>query len=442
MKKFVTLSLAVALGIPMFAESLRIFKCSEDGIPGQTEPQLMGFSMSANGRYVCGAIEMAAGIFIADCETGEVKWKAMEESGGELRSVDDNGVGIGILDDHGTLFSFATEEETMLKVPEGYRYVQGEGISNDGSIKVGSLTGSSFDTKGAYSTQEDKWEILPMPTDQEAGDLKEFYNESFSAAKFVSGDGRVIMGHVGSFTFPIVWTRNETGEYVADFFPARFVKTVENDNTKELYNISGMYTCMSHNGKYVGTVGLVIGGPNNDNFLVPVIYNTEEKTLKIYSETQEIDELGIGLFPRAIADDGTFVGTVGQPQTGSTGSFIMKAGQEQAELFVDAFPAYAEKLGPSDEAGYNVPTGISADGNNILGYTYYSDDLEMSSDAPAYYLTYVISLAGSGVDHVDGEVKHMPVSVYSIDGRPLSRMQKGLNIVRKTDGNVCKILNK
>ena len=248
------------------------------------------------------------------------------------------------------------------------------------------------------------------------------------------------MGHVGSFTFPIVWTRNQAGEYVTDFYPARYVKTQENDATKELYNISAMYTCMSHNGKYVGSVGLIIGGPYNEFFIVPVIYNTEEKTLKIYKEWQDIDELGVGLYPRAIADDGTFIGTVGQPQTGSTGAFIMRAGQEQAELFVDAFPAYAEKLGPSDEAGYNVPTGISADGNNIVGYTYYSDDLDASSDAPAYYLTYVISLAGSGVDQVDGTAMHMQEGIYSIDGRKIGRMAKGLNIVRNADGTVSKII--
>ena len=442
MKKIVTLSLALALGAPMFAESLRIFKISEDGIPGQTEPQLMGFSMSANGKYVCGAIEMAAGIFIADCETGEVKWKMAEESGGELRSVDNNGLAIGIFDDGGTLFSFATEEATALKTPEGYRYVQGESITDDGSVKAGSLTGTSFDTVGAYSRNDEEWETLPFPTAEEAGDLYEYYNDSFSAAKFISGDGRVIMGHVGSFTFPIVWTMNEAGEYVTDFFPARYIKTRENDDTKELYNISAMYTCMSHNGRYVGSIGLVVGGPYNENFIVPVIYDTQEKTMKIYKEVQDIDEFGLGLFPRAIADDGTFVGTVGQPQTGSIGSFIMRAGKEQAELFVDAFPAYAEKLGVSDEVGYNVPTGISADGNHILGYTYYSDDLDESSSAPAFWLTYVISLAGSGVEQMDGAAMRMPEAVYSIDGRKLGRMAKGLNIVRNADGTISKILIK
>lgn len=84
MKKFITLSLALALGVgcPLFADGLRIFRISEDGIPGQTEPQLMGFSISGNGRYVCGAVEQAAGVFIADCLTGEVKWKMADESGG------------------------------------------------------------------------------------------------------------------------------------------------------------------------------------------------------------------------------------------------------------------------------------------------------------------------------------------------------------------------
>lgn len=446
MKKIVTLSLALSLSAPLFADSLHIFRLSEDGVPGQTEPQLMGFSISANGRYVCGAIESGSGIFVADSQTGEVKWKMGENSGGELRGVDNKGVGIGFFDDGGVLFSFSSDSGSMLTVPSGYRNVQGESISNDGSVMAGSFTGSSFNTIAAYSRDGGDWSLLPMPSDDEIGNLKDKYNENMSSAKFVSGDGKIIMGHVGSFSFPIIWSLDENGEYVPDFFPARYVKGTEadmDDDSKELYNLSAMYTCMSNNGKYAGGVGVIKGGPYSELFLVPVIYNTESKTLKIYKEWQNIDEMGIGLYPRAIADDGTFVGTVGQPQTGSSGSFIMWPGQEQAELLVDAFPAYAEVLGFSDSVGLNVPTGISADGKYILGYTYYSDDLEITSEAPAYWLTYVITTDASGVEGIpSSETRTVPEAIYSVDGRSLSRMNRGLNIVRQSDGSVTKIIKK
>lgn len=247
----------------------------------------------------------------------------------------------GFIDDDGVLFSFATEVVSMLKAPSGIRCVLGEGLSNDGSVMVGSFALQSFDTAAAYSAGGKGWALLPMPTDSELGNLKDNIS-SMSAAKFVSGDGKVILGYLGSFTLPVVWTLDEDGNYVPDFFPARYVKAVEADRydeTKELYGLSAMYTCMSNNGMYVGGIGLIANEDNTSTRIVPVIYNTEEKTLRVYREIQDIDYMQLGLFPRAIADDGTFIGTISQPDS-NMGAFIMKAGKEQAELYVDAFPAF------------------------------------------------------------------------------------------------------
>ena len=446
MKKLFTFALSLTVASTLLADNVRIFKCSEDGIPGQTEPQLMGFSMSADGHFICGTIEQGAGLFIADAFSGEVKWLIDGESSSELRNVDNNGVGIGFIDDNGILFAFDTEDLSAFDVPSGYRYVQGEGISGDGSVMVGELALQSFNTLAAYSVGGGDWQTLPAPSDAELGNLKQYISD-MSAAKFVSENGKVILGHIGSFTFPTVWTMNGDGEYVSDFFPERYVKAVEedrNDDSKPLYALSGYFTCMSHNGKYVGAVGLVANDDNSDTRIVPVIYDTEEKSLRIYDDEQQLDDVGLGLFPRAIADDGTFVGTIGQPSTpqGNYGAFIMKAGRSQAESFLEAFPAFSEKLGESDILGQNIPTGISADGKYILGYTFYSDDYDISSDAPAYYVTYVISLNGSAVEKVDDAAGRMAEAVYSIDGRKLGAMQKGLNIVRNADGSVSKILRK
>ncbi|MDE7350136.1 MAG: hypothetical protein K2N25_03645 [Muribaculaceae bacterium] len=411
-----------------------------------TEPQLLGFSISADGHYVCGTIEQGAGIFMADAFTGVVKYNVDGDYSSELRCADNNGNAIGFIDDDGILFSFETGDVTLLKAPSGYRYVLGEGLSNDGSVMVGELAAQSFDTMAAYSDADGVWKKLPLPSDDETGYLKQYIN-NMSGAKFVSADGKVILGHLGSFSYPMVWTRNAAGEYVSDFFTARYLKAVEadrNDDSKPLFGITAMFTCMSHNGKYVGTIGAVANEDYTATRIVPVIYDTEEKTLKVYSEMQEIDYAEAGLFPRAIADDGTFIGTIGQPSTpeGNLGAFIMKAGQQQAEMFVDAFPVFAEKLGESDTLGQNIPTGISADGNYILGYTYYSDDYDVMSDAPAYFVTYVLNLSSSGVDQVESADMGAPAAVYSVDGRSIGRMQKGLNIVRNADGSVSKILKK
>lgn len=447
MKKFFIFAISLALGTSVYADGLRIFKCSEDGIPGQTEPQLMGFNMSSDGHYVCGTIEQGAGLFIADNFTGEVKWMVDGEASSELRCVDNNGVAIGFIDEYGVLFTFDTGAVSDIDVPSGYLYVQGEGLSNGGSVMVGELVEQAFiKTLAAYSIEGGEWKMLSNPSDAELGNLKQYISD-MSGAKFVSDDGKVILGHLGSFSYPIVWTRDEDGEYVPDFFPERYVKAVEedrNDETRPLYAISGSYTCLSHNGKYVGSIGLVANDDNTYTRIVPVIYDTEEKSLKIYDEMQDIDEMGLGLFPRAIANDGTFVGTVAQPSTpqGNYGAFIMKAGQTQAESYLEAFPEFAKILGESDALGQNIPTAISADGKYILGYTYYSDDYDLSSDAPAYYATYVISLVDSGVDQLASSVEGITPSIYSVDGRKLGSMAKGLNIVRNSDGSVKKILKK
>ncbi|MDE7419334.1 MAG: hypothetical protein K2N35_03905, partial [Muribaculaceae bacterium] len=426
------------------ADTLQIFKCSEDGIPGVTEPQLMGFSISPDGRYICGAVEQAAGVFIADCATGEVKWKMAEESSGELRGIDNYGRAIGYYDGNGVLMPFDSMDVEMLKLPSNARYILGEGISSLGNVMVGSFTEQSFSTSAAYSLDGGEWMALPYPSDEELGNLKDKFN-SMSAAKYVSGDGKVILGYLGSFTFPIIWKLNDAGVYEPDFFPARYVKGSEedvNDPSKPLVGLNAFYTAMSSNGKYVGAVGTIKGEEGNYR-LVPVIYNTEEKTLKIYEDHQEIDYFSLGLFPRAIADDGMFIGTVGEPFTDSSGSFIMRVGEEQAELFVDAFPEYNKVLGFSDiEAGLNVPTGISADGAYILGYTYYSDNMDISDESPAYFLTYVIHTGTSGVEEISSEANSSQEAIYSIDGRTLREMTKGVNIIRKADGTVSKILKK
>ena len=97
-------------------------------------------------------------------------------------------------------------------------------------------------------------------------------------------------------------------------------------------------------------------------------------------------------------------------------------------------------LGEADVLGQNVPTGISADGQHIVGYAYYSKDYDITSEEPAYYVTYLISLDGSGVETSRLTPAEAPGAIYSIDGRSLSGLQKGLNIVRNADGSITKIL--
>lgn len=443
MKKAITLSLGLALCATVYADDIRIFSCGI-GTPGVEEPALMGLGISANGKYICGALQEGIGIFVADNETGDVNWLILSnDDGGELRHVDNNGVAIGVADE-GILFSMEDAEETFIYAPTGYRYFLGESLTNDGSMIVGSLPGQSYDGKAVYTYDKQEWFFLPVPTKEELGALDP--RADASSAKFVSGDGNVIFGHLGSFGIPIAWIKNEAGEYEPDFFPAKYLKVTEDDRNnpdKPLYGLSAMYTCMSNNGKYLCMVGKIL--TEDDNYLdVPVVYDTEKKDIVIFGESQEIDEAGNGLYPLAISDDCTIIGTIGQPYFHSVGSYILKAGETQAERFNDAFPAFAEKLGESDEYGFNMPNGISADGRYILGYTFYCEDYN-DPGADAYWVTYTIDTQSktTGIEASTAiENLAKPEAYYSVDGKRLSEMSKGINIVRMSDGTVRKVIKK
>lgn len=441
MKKFFTLSVAFAICASISAESVKIFRISEDGIPGTTEPELYGLAISPNGNFFCGVLTEGAGIFIGDSRSGEIKYKVFEsEQGGELRAIDNNGVAIGF-ENYGITYSFASNDLFEIETPDTVKTFLGEGLTADGGFIVGSFSSTSFSTIAACKKIEGDWNILPLPTDEQLGNYAGKVRME-SSAKRVSADGKYILGNIGGFSVPILWVRNDNGEYEVDFFPQRFVKLEEKDipdESKPLYAISGMYgSSMSDNGRYVTMLALMKDADDYD-INVPVVYDTHTKEIKIYNEIQEIDGNGYGLYPTAIANDGTFIGTVGMPIHGSAGSFIMKAGSTTAESFLEAFPEFYEKLGETDMFGFNVPTGISADGSKILGYTFYADDF-YSTEGDAYYETYMIDLS---TDNAVGEIPSAPVSsesIYSIDGRRLKSLTKGINIVRNPDGTTTKIL--
>lgn len=441
MKKFFTLSVAFAICASFSAETVKIFRVSDGGVPGLTEPELYGLALSPDGNFFGGVLTESTGIFIGDSRSGEIKFKVFNsELGGEIRGVDNDGVAIGF-ETYGLTYSFATDEISEIEAPDTVKTFLGEGLTADGSFIVGSFSSTSFATIAVCKKIDGDWNILPMPTDEQLGNYAGKVRME-SSAKHVSSDGKYILGNIGGFSVPILWVRNDDGEYEVDFFPQRFVKLEEKDipdESKPLYAISGMYgSSMSDNGRYVTMLALMKDADDYD-INVPVVYDTHTKEIKIYNEPQEIDGNGLGLYPTAVANDGTFIGTVGMPIHGSAGSFIMKAGSTTAESFLEAFPEFYDKLGETDMYGYNVPTAISANGSKILGYTFYADDF-YSPDGDAYYETYMIDLS---TDNAVGEIQSASVSaesIYSIDGRRLNSLTKGINIVRNPDGSTSKIL--
>ncbi len=437
MKKFFTFLGVFALCTSVNAETVKMLSLGL-GQPGIDEPGMMGMAISADGRYVCGTLEYGFGYFVGDLTTEKYAYAITDDDeGAELRHVDNNGLAIGF---NGPGVTYSLDGvETVLATPDGYRYVLGEDITNDGSLMVGSLVANDYGTFAAYSKNGGEWTLLPKPSDEEMG---VFANDGFTAAKHVSGDGRVIAGYVGSFGPAMVWIMNENGEYEPDALFARYLITDEtsDDDARKFINLATMN--ISNNGKYVLLQGTMMNGDDlSDTVVVAAVYDTETKSLKIYDEPQEIDEAGMGLCPSAIADDGTFIGVIGQPMMGSTGSFIMKAGETQAKYLMNVYPEYAAIFMETDQYGNSVPMDISADGKKIIGYAYYCEDFSAEDSIP-YFTTWVIDSTGTVAVESIATDSIQPEAVYSIDGRKQNGLKKGINIIRMSDGSVKKIINR
>lgn len=435
MKKLFTLFLGFALCSTMNAQTVRMLTMGL-GTPGLDEPQFMGLSISPDGRYACGSLDMASGYFVADLVNNDFMFELTEDpEGAELRHVDNNGLAIGY-NGPGVTYSFEGVETVLATPSDEYKYVLGEALTNDGSILVGSLVAKGYLTYAAYSKDGGEWTLLPEADEALLGE----YVGTGSAAKYISGDGKVILGSIGNFGPAVLWTLGDNGEYVVDPLFSKYVIMTDEDMAAGEKTLYGLHPAgLSNNGKYALFQGTIVEG--DIPMSVPVVYDVESKELTIYSEPQEIDQNGTGLLPTAIADNGTMVGIVGtQPLFESFGSFIWEAGKDQAQLLGQAFAAYDEMFGVADSIGYCLPTGMSADGRYILGYGFFIEDFE-DPESLAYFTTFLIDVKGtSGVESIETAGNVSVAQIYSVDGSQRARLAKGINIVRMSDGSVRKIV--
>lgn len=429
-KHFLFVSVVAAITIGANAQSFRFLDFGL-GEPGTDEPGMMGMSISPNGRYVCGAIQMGMGYFMGDLETNKFFFRISEDDeGADLRDVDNNGLAIGF-DGPGVTVNIDGTRTELKNPSSAYKYVLGEALTNDGSILVGSLVGAGYVTYAAYSKDGGEWTKLPEIDPAICG----VYANRGTAAKIVSGDGRIIGGYVSSFGPATLWVRNDAGEYEVDPIFTQYAKVTVDEN-KEW---AGFYIQnISNNGKYVLIQGRRNSAPET---AVPLVYNTETKEMTIYDEKQtNFDDNNWGITPTAIANNGLFVGVVGQVAA-NLGGFIMYPGETQAEKLCDAFSEYHDDFVHMDVYGYHMPMSLSENGEYLLGYGYYSPDPYDDSLMP-YFATYVLETG------YDSGVRSLSVSnptgqqgeIYSLDGRKLPALTKGINLVRNADGKMIKVL--
>lgn len=435
MKKVSIIVFALAICAMANAETtLKVLSFGSLQGPGLGEPGMIGLGISPDGRYVCGTLENAVGIFIGDLDSDKMIYAFSEgDDGGQLMNVNNEGVAIGFNGYPGVTFN--TEGiETILRVPDGFKYVVGQDLSADGSVAVGLMVGDGYQIFPAFSRNGDVWQKLPMP-DMDMGD----YNTKQCGARYISEDGKIILGYIGALGPATLWRLDDNGEYVADpFFDVYAMRTKEDkDHPYVTFEAQGM----SPDGHYV-LIKVCTYSDGVPGLNMPAVYDTQTQTLKVYDEEQKIDVYNIGLTPTAIANDGTFIGMLGSAAV-NAGAFIMKAGESHAEMYVEAFPEYAEIFDFLDFCGYHMPADISADGNRIIGNGWYSpSDDPYSDDALFYFMTYVIDRGLDSGVHAVGADANVAVQTgcCTIDGLRLDTPVKGLNIIRMSDGTVRKVI--
>ena len=435
MEKISTIILALSLCMTATAEtSMRILSFGSEMGLGINEPGIMAFGISPNGRYVCGSIEYASGIFIGDLETNKMFYSISDsDTGAQLLNINNNGEAIGFDGDCGILFDI-DEKETILQTSEKRSYILGQDISEDGSVQVGMLVSESFQTYAAYSKDGGKWKTLPLP-DLDLG----YFNQIQVAARYVSSDGKIILGNIGAWGPATLWRLNEAGEYIPDPIFDGYLMMTREDVEKPYFRFTP--EGMSPDGHYV-LIEVCTYENGVTSLTMPAVYDTHTRELKVYDEPQTIDYAESGLHPTAIDNNGTFIGMVGSGSF-NMGAFIMFAGETQAQMYTEAFPEYADVLDILDLGGYHMPSDISADGRYILGNGWYtpSDD-PMSDDAIYYFMTYVID---TGDENIVDELKNesmstLPTEYYTLDGIRVEKPVKGMNIIRMSDGSYSKIL--
>lgn len=184
-----------------------------------------------------------------------------------------------------------------------------------------------------------------------------YFNQIQVAARYVSGDGKIILSNIGVWGPAILWRLNEEGEFIPDPIFDGYLMMSREDVTKPYFRFTP--EGMSPDGHYVLIEVCTYDGEVTSPTM-PAVYDTRTKELKVYDEAQNIDLYEFGLHPTAIDNNGTFIGMLGSGSF-NMGAFIMYAGETQAQMYTEAFPEYAEILDCLDMGGYHIHSDISAD---------------------------------------------------------------------------------
>lgn len=407
-------------------------------IPWADNALMMSTAVSNNGKYLAGC-DTEGRAFIYNTESGQIKYFASpllgDESqttdpGADIRSVSNDGVGTGYLEDKATKFDFATGQYTKADDEDNSLETY---ISSDGKFKLGFSYDNTYVCK-PYYIKDDNKHYLPLPTDEWTG----YETNGFKTAN-ANADGSIILGSITDnfATEPmLLWVRNRDNEsYSVINVSKRFYdSSSELDGPQATDYFNG--ASISSNGKYVAvTTHLDKGSFEAGNTIAR--YDVANDNVE-YITCADKDN-GMSYYCGGIADDGTIVGFIEDNNTGARYGFICKAGETEAKRISEVYPTLTD-LATMDANELNVPCNITPDGRYIVGYGYVSMDEENLC-----YGSYWIDTQGgeTGIGSVNGtDSSAKVVASYSADGKKVNRTPnyRSLVINKMNNGKIKKVI--
>ncbi len=437
MKKVLLSGLLLTAAASMSAQTNSAI--ADDGTHGYLE----ALALSPSGKYVCGTTTGAA-MFLHDLSTKKTIFKngPLDEAGdpidSELRQVNDNGLAAGYWASTPMTIDKDGNETALEEYSEEGYETTAFAVSADGKTIVGA---AFVDYSVPLVWVNGKLSKLPMPTDDEAG-----YTVNGAVAKFVSGDGKVIVGYgeddMASMPL-LVWTLQDDGTYAYDI--------VSKDYFEPGYGTLPYYLFspedISDNGRYIGlylqrnpdvVYGSEYGESDWDEGTGQFgIYDLQEGKLTVIIPDGNNDiQPGTEMVPCDIANDGTVVGYVGSLYDAEAIPFIYSPANGQPQPFTKAFEGVTDF---STKYSYSIATNISADSKFITGYGYDADAM--------VYESFVLDVDGNS-DGISSAATDSPagsaaiVARFALDGKRVSAPQRGINIVKRANGRVEKVLVK
>lgn len=401
-------------------------------IPWTENALMQGTVISDNGKYVGGG-DTEGRAFIYDTEKGKIKYfvsddLASDDSGlanAEVRSITNDGIGVGYIDEIAAKFDFSTGKyEKLLDEPSIANY-----ITNGG--KVFGLTYDNTYAQYPMMIVDGKKTELPKSSEAWLG-----FENAGMGIRGGNSDGSVLVGYgQDNFdTYPMmIWALNDdnTTYSVIPACKKYLDTTMDFSGPQDFDTFEG--AAISRNGKYVALN--IHGKDDYDHGMVIGRYNVETDTY----ETITCPESSADVFyySNAIADDGTIIGYIEDDASGARYAMIVKAGETEAKRMSEVFPTLTD-IAKMDANESNTPCSITPDGRYIQGFGY----VDMDESNLCWGTYYIDTKTGTdGVDNAASEAKsNKVVASYSIDGKKSRQaVANRLHINKLANGKAVKV---